>query len=121
MNHSLHNNNMSKNGYLELILGPMFSGKTSKLLEIYKQCKFCSNKIVVINYIADTRYSETMLSTHDKQMIPCIQSDTIQDALYNNYESIASCDVILINEGQFFPDIEIKEQLMIRQGIANTI
>ena len=111
MNHSSHNN-MAKHGYLELFLGPMFSGKTSKLLEIYKQCKFCSNKIVVINYIADTRYSETMLSTHDKQMIPCIQSDTIQDALYNNYESIASCDVILINEGQFFPDIEIVKKLV---------
>ena len=29
-------------GYLELILGPMFSGKTSKLIEVYKQCMFCN-------------------------------------------------------------------------------
>ena len=29
-------------GYLELIIGPMFSSKTSSLLEIYKQCKFCN-------------------------------------------------------------------------------
>ena len=59
-------------GYLEIILGPMWSGKTSALLKIYRQYSFCKSKICVINYEADTRYSKTMLSTHDKEMIPCI-------------------------------------------------
>ena len=36
--------------YLEIILGPMFSGKTSKLAEIYKQCMFCNIPVAVINY-----------------------------------------------------------------------
>ena len=43
-------------GYLELIIGPMFSGKTSKLLEIYKQCEFCGIRVVIVNHAIDTRY-----------------------------------------------------------------
>ena len=34
--------NRSEMAYLEIILGPMFSGKTSKLLQIHKQCKICN-------------------------------------------------------------------------------
>ena len=30
-------------GYLEIIIGPMFSGKTSALLDVYKKCKFCNS------------------------------------------------------------------------------
>jgi len=106
------NSNMSKTGYLDLFIGSMFSGKTSKLIEIYKQCKFCNNEIIVINYAGDTRYSDTMLSTHDKTMIPCIKSTTIQEVLDKHPDSIKSCDVIIINEGQFFSDIELVRELV---------
>lgn len=99
-------------GYLELIIGPMFSGKTSKLLEIYKQCMFCSIPVAVINFEGDNRYSETMLSTHDKQMIPCIKGTTLQSILDNNKEAIDNADVILINEGQFFHDLELVKSLV---------
>lgn len=90
-------------GYLEIIIGPMFSGKTSKLLDIYKQNKFCNIKVAVINHSEDTRYNETLLSTHDKVMIPCIQTTKLNTLTDNNeiYES----EVILINEGQFFDDL----------------
>ena len=60
--------------YLELFIGPMFSGKTSKILEIYKQCKFCNIPVIIINHSIDTRYHESMVSTHDKIMAPCIQT-----------------------------------------------
>ena len=96
------------NGYLELIIGPMFSGKTSKLVEIHKQCMFCSIPVVAINYSEDTRYSETMMSTHDLTMIPCIRGTRIQAMVDDGAiegPAIASAAVILINEGQFFPDI----------------
>lgn len=59
-------------GYLEIILGPMFSGKTTKLINIYKKNKFSNIPVLVINYKDDNRYSDDMLSTHDKIMIPCI-------------------------------------------------
>ena len=91
-------------GYLELIIGPMYSGKTSKLLELYKQFTFCGIKTLVINYDEDTRYSDTHLSTHDKLMIPCKQANSlIRDVVYN--KEFDEAKVILINEGQFFEDI----------------
>jgi thymidine kinase len=89
-------------GYLELIIGPMYSGKTSKLLDLYKQFTFCSIKTLVINYHEDTRYSNTQLSTHDKIMIPCKYARVLNDIETNEFNE---AQVILINEGQFFEDI----------------
>ena len=93
--------------YLEVIIGPMFSGKTSKLVEIYKQCKFCNIPVLVLNHGLDKRYHDTLLSTHDKTMIECIQVNMLSEIyeepttnqLYNDSR------VILINEGQFFSDL----------------
>jgi thymidine kinase len=107
-------------GYLELIIGPMFSGKTSRLVEIYKQCKFCNISVAVINHSIDNRYDEELLSTHDQIKIPCIKTEKLLDiwtdniSLEENIEKIprisdkfkiAKSSVILINEGQFFPDL----------------
>jgi len=91
----------SKAGYLELILGPMFSGKTSKLLELHKQYTFCNIPVAVINYAGDIRYHSTMMSNHDNIMIPCIQTTKLIEIMDN----IKHADVILINEGQFFEDL----------------
>lgn len=65
--------------YLELIIGPMFSGKTSKLLDIYKQCKFCNIRVVIVNHEIDKRYHDTMVSSHDKVLAPCIQTSQLSD------------------------------------------
>ena len=91
----------SVSGYLELWLGPMFSGKTTQLIQIYKKFTYIGKRVVVINYAADTRYHETLLSTHDQVMIPCKQAMTLSEAK----EAMTAADVILINEGQFFPDL----------------
>jgi thymidine kinase len=104
-------------GYLELVFGCMFSGKTSYLLDVYKKCMFCNIPVAVINYAADNRYTtDPMLSTHDKQMIPCILANTIQDAIQNNLEAISLAETILINEGQFFPDIEEQVKYLVEQS-----
>ena len=102
-------------GYLELIIGPMFCGKTSKLLEIYKQCKFCNIHVSIINHAIDKRYHDTMVSTHDKIMAPCIQVNKLSEIWFNTslncsfknnaYNLLQNSDVILINEGQFFSDL----------------
>jgi len=96
---SLNKNNEC--GYLEIFIGPMFSGKTSKLIDLYKQYSFCNIPLAVINHSSDTRYDNTMLSTHDKVMIPCLQTETLT-RVTNEMDNI---DVILINEGQFFDDL----------------
>ena len=96
-----------KKGYLELILGPMFSGKTSTLKKIYDQCMYCSIPVMVINYSGDKRYSSgDVMSTHDKIMIPCIMANTITEILDDHSEKVSNAEVILINEGQFFSDIQ---------------
>jgi thymidine kinase len=114
-----------ESAYLEIILGGMYAGKTSRLVEIYKQCKFCSIPVVVINHSIDTRYDdeedESLLSTHDKVKIPCIKTEklfniwsdhiSLEEDIKNiprvkDKFKIATSEVILINEGQFFPDLE---------------
>ena len=99
---------MNTSSYLELFIGPMFSGKTSKLVELYKQCTFCSIPVLVINHASDTRYDDTLLSTHDQLKIECEQMQTLDDLwtvdtpLSKKY---SNAQVVLINEGQFFEDL----------------
>ena len=100
----------STTGYLEIIYGPMKSGKTSRLLQLYKQFKFCEIPVMVINNCKDTVHSDTYLSSHDKIMIPCIQADKLTDLVdFTNsttlYKQFIEAKVILINEAQFFDDI----------------
>jgi len=115
-----NNNTMS---YLELILGPMYASKSTRLVEVYKQCQFCNISVAVINHVIDNRYDEELLSTHDKVKIPCIKTERLRDVYFNNENlslendiienipriqdkiKIARSSVILINEGQFFDDL----------------
>lgn len=111
--------NEEEEGYLELWTGPMYSGKTSKILELYKQFKFCGISTCVVNYEEDNRYpdSETHLSTHDQIKIPCVRGKSMTDiadilqgditnTLKGKYiDEFLAAKIILINEGQFFPDI----------------
>ena len=102
-------------GYLEIILGSMYAGKTSKILEVYKQCKFCNIPVTAINHTIDNRYDNELLSTHDHVKIPCLQASQLNDIWTDNgyqktgdkmdYTVLRNSDVILINEGQFFPDL----------------
>lgn len=91
-------------GYLEVIFGPMFSGKTTYIVQKYKQHKLLDHKIAVINYMDDKRYSETELSTHDKITIKCIFIYRLSE-LKDNTE-ITNASVLMINEGQFFGDLQ---------------
>lgn len=118
---NMSSTNTNNYGYLELIIGPMFSGKTSRLVEIYKQCKFCNIKVVAINHSIDNRYDDELMTTHDKIKIPCIKTERLFDIWTDDYISLeenidriprvtdklklATSEVILINEGQFFPDL----------------
>lgn len=115
--------------YLELIIGPMYSGKTSKLLEIYKQCSFCNIPVCVINHSLDKRYHDSMLSSHDKVMIPCLNIEKLSDLWFNTGEIdlteftdttghrlIRNSEVILINEGQFFSDLHLVVNDMLKNN-----
>ena len=90
-------------GYLEIILGPMFSGKTTRLIERYKAYTYIGKRVVVVNYSLDKRYSHTMLSSHDRIEIPCIFADSLMETAFTT--EVIDADVVLINEGQFFADL----------------
>lgn len=90
------------NGQIQLILGPMFSGKSSELLRRVRRFGFAKKTCLLCKYDKDQRYgSAEQLSTHDKVMhtaTPCARLSAVQST-YRNF------DVIAIDEGQFFPDL----------------
>lgn len=91
-------------GKLTLVCGPMFSGKTSHLISTYKENSADS---IVINFCDDNRYSKTLLSNHDKVMIPCIKLKQLYD-LETMLEFVLFKDAIktiFIDEGQFYEDL----------------
>jgi thymidine kinase len=54
-------------GRIELIYGPMFSGKSSEMMRRVRRLQYAKKKCLIINYHADNRYStEEVASTHDK-------------------------------------------------------
>lgn len=121
-------------GYLELILGSMFSGKSTRLVEIYNQCKFCDIPVVAVNHDIDNRYDEEpSMVTHDKTKIPCIKTNMLKNIWNPELKGLsdetglisqasANClitkysKVILINEGQFFDDLFDVVNNMVNHG-----
>ena len=93
--------NLNK-GYLEVILGPMFSGKTTELIRIRNRYKHSNIKCCIINHSLDNRDGEEYnMVSHDQCKVPCIYVTTLQEIIL----SILDNDIILINEGQFFDDL----------------
>ena len=61
---------MECNGHIELILGPMFSGKSSEMMRKVRRYEHAKKKCMIVNYVNDNRYSfEDVASTHDKLFI----------------------------------------------------
>lgn len=89
-----------RRGSISLILGPMFSGKTSELFRRLRREKIAKKETLLIKYAHDNRYSEDQASTHDLFKMDCIGT-----LLLKNVEIPEGTDVIGIDEGQFFPDI----------------
>jgi thymidine kinase len=95
---------------LNIIVGPMFSGKTTRLIEQFNKNALDNIPTMVINYSEDNRYSNTELSSHDNIEIPCIKLTRLTEIYkYLNKFILKPSDLnlryILINEGQFFPDL----------------
>jgi len=92
-----------KMGSLHLIIGPMYSGKTSSIIELVKMYELSNMKPLVINYAEDNRYDDKLLSTHDRKTVEC--SNYLRLSQVFEETDIRNYDVILINEGQFFEDL----------------
>jgi thymidine kinase len=98
------------NNKLEIIYGPMFSGKTTKLIHLYneKVKEFGQDKCITFNYALDKRYSsESEIVSHDGLRINCELLFDIRDFIDNpnNNARLKNINYIFINEAQFFPDL----------------
>ncbi|CAK4076790.1 unnamed protein product [Aphanomyces euteiches] len=89
-------------GELQLIIGPMFSGKSTELIRRMRRYQHAQLKCLVVKSQIDDRYTnEALVSTHDRQMMKANPLRTLAEMgeEYLNY------DVIGIDEGQFFSDL----------------
>jgi thymidine kinase len=102
-------NSSSGEGKIELILGPMFSGKSTRLIELIRKSVYKAKKSIMIKYFADKRYSEkSEIVTHDLLKYDSIDCKNLRDS----FDLLKKYDVIGIDEGQFFPDIvEVCQEL----------
>jgi thymidine kinase len=86
----------------------MFSGKTTKLIELYKETLTKNKNCIAINYELDTRYGKNKIISHDGLAIDCYSITNLDDFIKNSHtkEVIANADYIFINEAQFFTNID---------------
>ena len=98
-------------GQIQVILGPMFSGKSTELMRRIRRYQVAKQECLVIKYAKDTRYSVENLSTHDQQSIPAIKATKLK-----NISSVYQFSVIGVDEGQFFDDIVEFCEALANQG-----
>jgi len=90
-----------KRGWIEVICGSMFSGKTEELLRRLNRARIAKQKIEIFKPQIDVRYSETEVVSHDENAIPSTPVDT---ALNISLFVSDDVDVVGIDEAQFFDD-----------------
>ncbi|MEX0291482.1 MAG: thymidine kinase [Flavobacteriaceae bacterium] len=93
-------NHKEQFGWIEVICGSMFSGKTEELIRRLKRAKFARQKVEIFKPIVDTRYHEDMVVSHDENEI----RSTPVPAAANIRLLADDCDVVGIDEAQFFDD-----------------
>ena len=91
-------------GWIEIICGSMFSGKTEELIRRLNRAKYAKKKVKVFKPIVDSRFNTNLISSHDKNQI---KSKSVSKSSDIKIKAIGS-DVIGIDEAQFFDNGIIK-------------
>ena len=87
---------------IEVVLGPMFAGKTSYALSAIRKHTAMGRRVMVVKPSCDTRYGNLHeITTHDGDSLPCITTHTL-NALTDD---VLECEVLVIDEAQFFPGL----------------
>ena len=92
--------NSQQLGWIEVICGSMFSGKTEELIRRLKRAEFAKQKILIFKPSTDVRYSESKVVSHDSNEI-------ISKSVSSSKEIIQlskDIDVVALDEAQFFDD-----------------
>ena len=93
-------NHKEQFGWIEVICGSMFSGKTEELIRRLKRAQFANQKIEIFKPAIDNRYDDQMVTSHDSNQIP----STSVPAAANIPILANDCQVVGIDEAQFFDD-----------------
>jgi len=93
-------NHKEQFGWIEVISGSMFSGKTEELIRRLKRAQFAKQKVEIFKPIVDTRYHEAKVVSHDENEI---RSTPVASAAHIRILA-ENCDVVGIDEAQFFDD-----------------
>ncbi|KAK9504539.1 hypothetical protein O3M35_010852 [Rhynocoris fuscipes] len=88
-------------GKLEVILGPVFSGKTSELIRRIQRYYFAGYKCLVIRFSSDNAFTEDSLITHDGYKLNALKTPDLMSV----QNLAAEFDVIGIDEAHYFQDI----------------
>lgn len=99
-------------GWIEVICGSMFSGKTEELIRRLRRAQFANQKTEIFKPLLDTRYDESAIVSHNANSIPSTPVEHASNILL--YASEVA--VIGIDEAQFFDDelISVAQQLAAR-------
>jgi len=93
-------NHKEQFGWIEVICGSMFSGKTEELIRRLKRAQFARQKVEIFKPEMDVRYNEEKVVSHDANEI----RSTPVPAAANIPILAEGCDVVGIDEAQFFDD-----------------
>ena len=98
-----------RTGWVEIITGSMFSGKTEELIRRLKRAQIAKQKVTIFKPKLDNRYDETKIVSHSQSEIQSIVIEHPKEIL----EHAIFAQVIGIDEAQFFSDdiIEIVDKL----------
>lgn len=89
-----------RSGWIEVICGSMFSGKTEELIRRLNRAKIANQRIKIFKPDKDKRYADTAVVSHDQNAIESIPIAASED-IYLHVEDI---NVVGIDEAQFFDD-----------------
>jgi len=106
--------NAQREGWIEVICGSMFSGKTEELIRRLKRARIAKQKVEIFKPKIDVRYSDVDVVSHDEHSIPSTPVDSAQSILLLT----GDVQVVGIDEAQFFDDglIDVCNQLA-NQGV----
>jgi thymidine kinase len=97
-------NHKEQFGWIEVICGSMFSGKTEELIRRLKRAQFAKQKVEIFKPAVDVRYDDKLVVSHDSNEI----RSTPVPAAANIPILADDCDVVGIDEAQFFDDEIVK-------------
>ena len=93
---------MSFRGRIDIIMGCMFSGKSTECIRLINRHRALKRKVLVINHSLDDRYKENSIVTHNKQSLSCYAVSDLDLLKTDSKYDYDGSDVILIEEAQFF-------------------